>query len=208
MATEEPKNYWQDNDQEAPVAEDIEQYTVSDEPVSDDDTHRSELEAAQPLPEDTPDNPPITWSAQEYVHLDRSPLWFVLFAVVVLGLVAFDFFLLKSWTFSALVVVMAVALVIYVRRPPRTLTYGLSPKQGLYVGERLYAYDEFKAFGLIRDGEHHSIMLIPRKRFAPGVSVYFPDDAGERIVDILGQRLPMETLKLDAVDLIVRKLRL
>ena len=79
----------------------------------------------------------------------------------------------------------------YVRRPPRTLTYALSPKQGLYVGEQLYSFDSFKAFGLIQDGEHHSIMLIPRKRFAPGVSVYFPEDAGERIVDILGQRLPM-----------------
>ena len=76
------------------------------------------------------------------------------------------------------------------------------------MGERLYHFDEFKAFGLIQDGDHHSIMLIPRKRFAPGVSVYFPEDAGERIVDILGQRLPMETLKLDVVDVIVRKLRL
>jgi len=51
-------------------------------------------------------------------------------------------------------------------------------------------------------------MLIPTKRFAPGVSVYFPDDAGEKIVDILGQRLPMEELKLDVIDIVVRKLRL
>jgi hypothetical protein len=213
MATEEPANYWQDEQQDdaqdapadgsprAPQTEEEFERDAADE-------HQANLEAARPLPEDTPDNPPITWSAQEYVHLDRSPLWFVLFAFIVLGLVAVDFFLLKSWTFSALVVVMAIALVIYVRRPPRTLTYGLSPKQGLYVGEKLYEYDEFKAFGLIKDGEHHSIMLIPRKRFAPGVSVYFPEDAGERIVDILGQQLPMETLKLDVVDLIVRKLRL
>jgi len=103
---------------------------------------------------------------------------------------------------------MAVAIVIYIRRPPRTLTYALSPAQGLYVGETLYNFNDFKAFGLIKDGEHHSIMLIPRKRFSPGVSVYFPEEAGERIVDILGQRLPMETLKLDIVDLVVRKLRL
>jgi len=61
---------------------------------------------------------------------------------------------------------------------------------------------------LIQDADSNSIMLIPRKRFAPGVSVYFPADAGERIVDILGQRLPMENLKLDVVDVIVRKLRL
>ena len=103
---------------------------------------------------------------------------------------------------------MAIAVIIYTRRPPRMLTYGLSGQQGLYVGERLYHFEEFKAFGLIKDGEHNSIMLIPTKRFSPGVSVYFPEDAGEQIVDILGQRLPMEDLKLDVIDIVVRKLRL
>ncbi len=177
-------------------------------PNADESPELQDVSGTELAPEDTPDNPPITWTAQEYVHIDKSPMWFVLFAVVVLGLIAVDFFLLRSYTFTALVIVMAVALIIYIRRPPRSLTYALSPVQGLYVGERLYTFDEFRAFGLIQDGEHHSIMLIPRKRFAPGVSVYFPDDAGERIVDILGQQLPMENLKLDLVDVVVRKLRL
>jgi len=150
----------------------------------------------------------VTWTAQEYVHIDKSPVWFVLFVLVVLALITIDVFLLKSWTFSALVVVMAVAVIVYTRRPPRTLTYGLSTKHGLYVGEKQYRFDEFKAFGVIKDGEHHSVMLIPAKRFAPGVSVYFPEEAGERIVDILGQTLPMENLKLDIIDVLVRKLRL
>jgi hypothetical protein len=151
---------------------------------------------------------PVTWTAQEYVHIDKSPLWFVIFVLIVLGLIAVDIFLLKSYTFSALVVVMAIAVVIYTRRPPRELTYALSAQHGLYVGERLYSFDEFKSFGLIKDGEHNSIMLMPRKRFSPGVSVYFPEEAGEQIVDILGQRLPMEELKLDLIDIVVRKLRL
>jgi len=103
---------------------------------------------------------------------------------------------------------MAASVIVYSRRPPRSIQYTLSGKQGLYIGERLYNLADFKAFGLIRDGEHHSIMLIPIKRFAPGVSVYFPEEAGEKIVDILGLRLPMEILKLDAIDIIVRKLRL
>lgn len=156
------------------------------------------------LPEDNP----VTWTAQEYVHIDKSPLWFVIFIIIVLALIAVDIFLLKSYTFSALVVVMAIAVIIYTRRPPRSLMYALSSQQGLYVGEQLYTFDEFKSFGLIQDGEHNSIMLMPRKRFSPGVSVYFPQEAGEQIVDILGQRLPMEELKLDIIDIVVRKLRL
>jgi len=198
MAGEEPQNYWQNPETEQEVRPEGQEVPAHDE-----------ASAPTPLPvEDTPDNPPVTWTAQEYVHMERSPIWFIIFVVVVLGLIAVDIFLLQSWTFSALVIVMAVALIIYIRRPPRMLTYALSPAQGLYVGERLYHFDEFKSFGLIQDGPHYSILLIPRKRFAPGVSVFFPDDAGERIVDILGQRLPMENLKLDVVDVIVRKLRL
>jgi len=187
---EQKQNYWEKPEEELAEAEgDLSQ------PVA-------------PMPTlATPDNP-VTWTAQEYVHPDKSPLWFVLFVLVTLGLVATDIFFLKSWTFSALVIVMAIAVVIYTRRPPSTLTYGLSAKQGLYVGERLYRFDEFKAFGLIKDGEHNSIMLIPTKRFSLGVSVYFPPEVGEQIVDILGQRLPMEDLKLDVIDVVVRKLRL
>ena len=203
MAANEQNNYWE---------QDPEEQLSSDEQVLRDEQNQSQQVAAQsperiPL-EDTPDNPPVTWTAQEYVHIDKGIGWFVLFAVVVLGLVAVDIFFLKSWSFMALVIVMAIAIIVYIRRPPRVLTYALSPVQGLYVGERLYTYDEFRTFGLIRDGEHYSIMLIPRKRFAAGVSVYFPEEAGERIVDILNQHLPISELKLDAVDILIRKLRL
>jgi hypothetical protein len=187
MKPEDQKNYWE----QAPEAEPTQNPPAGDTPTPP--------EAA---------DAPVTWSAEEYVHADKSPVWFVVFVIVVIGLIAADIFLIQSWTFSVLVIVMAVALMVYIRRPPRTLTYGLSAKQGLYIGEKLHHFEEFKSFGLIQDGVHHSIMLIPTKRFAPGVSVYFPEEAGERIVDILGQRLPMENLKLDLIDVVVRKLRL
>jgi len=149
-----------------------------------------------------------TWTAQEYVHLDKGPWWFVIFAVVVLGLIALDILVLHAYTLSVLVVVMAVALIVYIRRPPREIAYSVSSRKGLTVGDRLYHFSEFKSFGVIQDGDHHSIMLIPVKRFAPGVSVYFPEESGEQIVDLLGQQLPMENLKLDIIDVLVRKLRL
>lgn len=198
----EPQNYWQPESPEQP--DQLQPEIPQDAPMQD-------YQDQEPTPlaqEDTPDNPPITWTAQEYVHIDKGPWWYILFVVFVLGLIALDIFVLKSWTLSVLVVVMAVALIVYIRRPPRVLAYALSPQQGLYVGEQLYGFDQFKAFGLIKDDGHDSIMLIPRKRFSPGVSVFFPEEAGERIVDILGQRLPMETLKLDLVDVLVRKMRL
>ncbi len=163
---------------------------------------------AQPANSKPVDDEPVHWQASEYINQEKNGLWFTIFGVIVIGLIAADVFLLRSYTFSILVAVMAIAVVIYSRRPPRQINYTLSGSQGLYVGEKLYHFNEFKAFGLIKDGENHSIMLLPVKRFAPGVSVYFPEEVGEEVVDILGARLPMEKLKLDVIDIVVRKLRL
>lgn len=154
------------------------------------------------------DNAPLTWTAAEFIHLDKTIWWFVAFWIVAAAFVALDIFFLRSYTFSVLIVVMSVAVMIYVRRPPRELSYSLSASKGLYIADKLHPYEEFKSFGIVKDGSHVSIFLIPVKRFAPGVSVYFPEELGDDIAEILGKNLPMQNIKLDVLDNIVRGLRL
>jgi hypothetical protein len=205
MQPDQQNNYWQRDPNEVGPDEKLEMYTP--EPDGEEPTNTSDL-SENDSKKPAIDDEPIHWSASEYVHGEKNGLWFVVFAVVVLAFIAVDIFFWKSYTFSVLVLVMAAALIIYIRRPPQMIEYTLSGYQGLYVGDRLYHFNDFKAFGLIRDGVHHSIMLIPVKRFSPGVSVYFPEEVGEKVVDTLGARLPMEMLKLDMIDIVVRKLRL
>ena len=176
------------------------------QPVPDDELIDDSDQPIQSLAEDEP----VYWSAKEYIHQEKNGLWFVVFGLVIVAFIALDIFVIQSffYSFSILIVVMAIAVIIYSRRPPRTIDYTLSGDQGLYVGDRLYHFSEFKAFGLVRDQGEHSIMMIPVKRFSPGLTVYFPEEAGEKIVDIFGARLPMQDLKLDIIDVIVRKLRL
>lgn len=150
---------------------------------------------------------PVHWQAAEYIQREKNGLWLVGFVVVTLGLMALAIFLIQSWTFAVLVPVMAVALLTYTHRPPRIIDYALSGK-GLYVNDRLYSFAEFKAFGVIKDDSEYSIMLVPIKRFRPGVSVYFPQEVGEALVDMLATRLPMRDLHLDVVDQLIRKLRI
>lgn len=150
---------------------------------------------------------PVKWQAAEYIQRDKSPLWFVVFGIVFLAFMAISIFLIKSMTFNVLVPVMALSLLVYAYRPPRMLEYTLS-RQGLHINDHLYSFAEFKSFGVIKDGDEYSVMLVPTKRFKPGVSVYFPEEAGEAIVDLLGVRLPMQELHLDLVDRIIRKLRI
>jgi hypothetical protein len=150
---------------------------------------------------------PVRWQAQEYIQHDKGGLWFIAFAATFVVLMAVAIFLIKSITFDILVPVMAIALLVYINRPPRLIDYTLSRK-GLHINDRLYPFAEFKGFGVVHDGKEFSVLLLPVKRFKPGVSVYFPEESGEAIVDMLGARLPMQELHLDIVDRIIRKLRI
>lgn len=166
-----------------------------------------------PLADDEPEDmgpageQPVQWQATEYIQHDKNGVWFVVFAVVTLGLMAFAIFMIQSLTFAILIPIMAIALLTYTQRPPRLINYSLSRK-GLHLNDHLYSFAEFKAFGVIRDGAEYSIMLVPTKRFRPGVSVYFPEAVGEQLVDMLAARLPMRELHLDVVDRLIRKLRI
>jgi len=203
MQPDHQKNYWEKAAEEPTSEKMTEMYTP--EPSIDEPNTIGNNTGPK---KSTIDNAPIHWAANEYIDNEKNATWFIGFSIVILAFIAIDIFLLKSYTFSALVIVMAAAVIVFSRRPPRIIDYTLSSDQGLYIGERLYHFSEFKAFGLIRDHDQNSIVLIPTKRFAPAVSVYFPEKVGEELVDILGARLPMETLKLDFVDIVIRKLRL
>ena len=180
--------------------------------LTPDDSSPQPSLAAPEVPETTEvmsevEEEPVRWQAHEYIHHEKSPLWFIIFSLVVLGLMAAAIFLIQSLTFAILVPVMAAALLVYGYRPPRLLDYTLS-RHGLHVNDHLYSFTEFKGFKVIHDGQEYSVMLLPVKRFKPGVYVYFPESAGEAIVDMLGSRLPMQDFHQDVVDKIIRKLRI
>jgi len=156
---------------------------------------------------DLPEAQPIQWQAPEYVQERRSPWWFIGFWAVTLVLMLLAVLVIRSWSFAILIPAMAAALMIYSHRPPRMLTYVLSGK-GLYINEKLHPMTEFRSFGVLREEAVPSLMLIPVKRFRPALTVHFPVETGEAIVDLLGSRIPMQELNLDVFDKVIRKLHI
>lgn len=149
----------------------------------------------------------VRWQASEYIQRDKDAQWFIIFAIVVVLMLVLAIFVIDSWSFAALIVVMAATVVVMNKRPPMVHSYILSRK-GLHIDDRLHPYSDFKEFGLVADDDEHSIMLIPRKRFRPGVTVYFPEEVGEGLVDMLAARLPMKQVHLDPIDKLVRFLHI
>ncbi|MBQ3432801.1 hypothetical protein IJG22_00690 [Candidatus Saccharibacteria bacterium] len=148
----------------------------------------------------------ITWQAEEYITPGRNTWWYVglFFVAAVLCVVAV---LLKWFTFLVLIIVCVITILTSNLRPPRKINYKLTT-EGLHEGGRLHKYEDYKAFGILQEGNHYSAILIPKKRFGLSVKVYFPKTSGEAIVDALGAHLPMQQVKLDFLDKIVNFLRI
>ena len=164
-------------------------------------------QAASSAPEVAPEMTPVRWQASEYIQRDKGLVWYVVFGLIVVILMVIAIVVMRAWTFAVLIPVMAAALIVYTRRPPRVISYTLS-RQGLHINDQLHSFAEFKNFTVIHGDDEYSVLLVPTKRFKPGVSVYFPEEAGEAVVDMLAARLPMEESRLDLVDRIIRKLRI
>ncbi len=150
---------------------------------------------------------PISWEASEYIDHHRDFNWYLGFGAITTILVLVSVFLFQNYIFTALIIIMAVALVIYIKRPPQVMRYTLT-ESGLQIGEQYYSFNTFRAFGIIQDGAFFAVKLLPTGRFSQELTVYFSEESGEEIVDLLGEFLPMEQLKLDMVDRFLRRLRL
>lgn len=150
---------------------------------------------------------PVSWHAPEGIQVHRPSGWYVAMVVVVMALMALAIFIFKSWTFALLVPIMAAALVVLRTKPIVNINYSISPK-GVYVADKLHDFSEFRAFGLAKEGEQNSAVLLPVKRFSPSLTIYFPEEQGEVIVDMLGSRLPMQEIAPDAIEKLIRIIRL
>jgi len=145
------------------------------------------------------------WQASEYVQHNKGVGWYtgLVAGIVILSVIAA---LLQYWLEIAALVVMGVAIVVYARRPPRTLTYELTPK-GIIVDGKEYPFTEFRSFGVITDEDWHTIDLIPTKRFSPPMGILFGDGDFDTIIGHLELHLPRVDRDPDVVERLTKLLR-
>jgi hypothetical protein len=147
----------------------------------------------------------FSWQASEFVHHHKGPGWYAtLFGgLAVLAIIAG---LLGYWLEIGAFVAMGAAIMVYARKPPRTLMYELTPK-GITIEGKEYLYTEFRSFGVLEEDEWHSIDLEPVKRLSPRISVLFDSDDYDDIVDHLELHLPRTDRDPDVIERLSRFLR-
>ena len=133
-------------------------------------------------------NEGLEWSALEYEEKERSNDWFWALGIIVAtsGATAFIY---NNYFFAILLVLSGVLLWIFAKKKPSLISYGLDEK-GLRVGDRIYLYENIKAFCVqtnSKDGvEKKPILFIRSERiFIPVIGVPIESLWSEKIRNVM-----------------------
>jgi hypothetical protein len=155
------------------------------------------------LPEDSL----LSWETSEYIEHDRNAMWYVAFVGITFLFAGASILLLHEWLGAVVLVLMAIAVLMFTRREPKTLQCSLQGN-GINIGDRFYPYGSFRSFSLVSDGALQSLEFDPLKRFMPRLSVYIAPGAENKVLGVLASRLPQGDREQDAVDRLARKLKI
>jgi hypothetical protein len=147
----------------------------------------------------------FSWQASEYVHHTKGFSWYLILIAFVLVLFGVAYFT-HQWLSIGVFAVMAIAIVVYARKAPRTLTYELSA-DGITIEGHHYPFSQFRTFAVLPDIAWHTIDLEPTQRFMPRMTILFEDDDFDAIVNHLAEYLPRVDRQADFVERATRYLR-
>jgi hypothetical protein len=148
----------------------------------------------------------LRWAATEYVAQQKNGGWF--FMLMVGAVVAGGVLWFVTHSIITPIAVLGVALAVGIAgaRQPKTQEYGIGPA-GLQIGQKFFPYEYFKSFALVEDNGVGYVSLLPLKRLAPPMALYYASSDEDRIVDMLAEFLPIEEHANDLVDRLARKVR-
>lgn len=153
----------------------------------------------QPMPE-------ITWSASEYIAHEKDVRWYALFFLAVAGIVGLIYLITRD-IFSSIVVFALAAFVAYsAGRKPHIITYKLD-RHGLTIGDKFRPYSDFRSFAILQEEAFSTITMLPLRRFAVPISLYYDPKDEDAIITIISQHVPIEKGHHDPIDNLTRRIR-
>lgn len=156
---------------------------------------------------DQPATTEVSWSASEFIAHEKGPLWYLALAGLAIVLVAAVYFLFHDLVAAFAIIFVAIIFGFLAAHKPRVLAYHIGP-EGLSIDNKMYAFSDFKSFGVVNEGAFSSITFMPMKRFMPSLSIYYPPEEEETIVDALSNYLPFAPVTHDLVDRLMHRIRL
>jgi hypothetical protein len=181
------------------------------------DKDQTQQPQAQQPPDNQPEDPQsapkqagspqeVSWTASEFIANHKSAGWYLLLFLAIGAIAGLTFLFTGDWISSATIVIVGSLFAVLAGKKPRQLSYRLD-SSGITVGDKFYPYHDFKSFTLLQEGSFGCINLLPLKRFMPELSIYYPPDEEEKILDVLTLSLPNDQKQEQGFDKLMRKIR-
>jgi len=146
------------------------------------------------------------WSASEFVEHDKGYNWYG-YLIVGAVLISARLFLVTKEIMSIVVtVLLAIVMAIYGTAKPKTVDYKITGN-GVSLGPKHFNFSEFKSFSIIEDSAMPYIQLMPQRRFMVPITIFVDPEHTNEIAELIGQFLPYDQKKRDAVDKLSSRLR-
>ncbi len=95
----------------------------------------------------TPGMEIIAWEVPEYHKHDRGRWWYIIFAVICMGLIIQAIFT-GNFLFAVILVIAGFVIIINDARHPAPVSVRITT-EGVMVGRKFYDYDEMKHFAIV-----------------------------------------------------------
>ena len=148
----------------------------------------------------------VDWEMDEYLEYHRGPLWYVILLSAA-GILALLSYIAAGDVIAPFsIFVMAVLVFVFSLKRPGRKKYSLT-SLGLRVGSRLYDYNSFKTFSLVKEQGVAALYLITNQRFLPPLTIYLPLDKDKRIIKKLSQYIAYTPHNIQWPDRLMQYLR-
>lgn len=135
------------------------------------------------------DHPVIQWSAPEFQHYERGPLWFTIGGALVLVLVLYGIWS-GSWTESIVFLLLASVYYLTHHEKPRQIDVILS-EMGVKVGDKTYPFSAIKTFWILYHPPHvKKIGFRPVENWAHDVTISIEDQNPVELRNFLVTQIP------------------
>ena len=153
------------------------------------------------------DNILYSWSEVDYIKKTRSPIWYILFVLVIIALSVVSVVFMKSWSFVAVLVMVMVVVLVLAYKPERYANYAISTN-AVHVNDSLFPISELKSYSIKDENGLYAVTFHSKKRFKLGTTVYCSNSDIEPVKQSLNDLLPQVKSELDLLDKIARFLSL
>ena len=151
----------------------------------------------------------IKWQAPEFIHSEKSPLWFALAGSITIGIISY----------AILTDAASMAIVFFLLAGVYYLLHQVKPKMvdirinemGIQVQNTLYQFGEIAGFYIIFEPEHDrkTLHLKTSKKMAPEVIIQLADSDPVALREVLLTKITeIERGDEPLADKIIRMLRL